>query len=53
VVEDTHHGISAAKEAGLFVIGISTSHGLSVLKTFHPSMTVENHRQLFEYLRSL
>jgi len=53
VVEDTHHGITAALEAGLFVIGISTSHGLSVLKSFKPSMTVKNHQALFEYLRSL
>lgn len=53
VVEDTHHGITAAKEAGLFVIGISTSHGLSVLKSFKPSMTVNDHKELFEYLRSL
>jgi beta-phosphoglucomutase len=53
VVEDTHHGITAAKEAGLFVIGISTSHGLSVLKSFKPSMTVKDHQELFEHLRSL
>lgn len=53
VVEDTHHGITAAKEAGLFVIGISTSHALSVLKTFKPSMTVQDHQELFKYLVSL
>lgn len=51
IVEDMAHGIEAAKDLGLFAIGLETSLTGPELKAAGADVVVPNHEALLEYLK--
>ena len=51
IIEDMVHGIEAAKELGLFAIGLETSLTAPELKAAGADVVLPNHAALLEYLK--